>query len=170
MFKSSQSVFLTEINLTDNIFFSESPGSAKSHRRRESTPVMTATTSAEEKVFQRSATSVQLNLPSASPTVDVATANEVTKRHGVTKLVKEFEKFATIRSKHFNKSESPTEETDGLISSRSKNIFLKNRRKISGTVPKNLQYMKQSSVVESPVYRRQRRPGIHVETSHSTEV
>ena len=110
-------------------------------------------------------------------TASTTTTTSEPKRHGVVRIIKDFEKFATLRSRHFNQSESLVEETmtDSSQASASspdkvKNKFLKNRRKISGTVPKNLSYLKQMSAVESPVYRRQRRPGIHVETSNFSEV
>ena len=161
--------------------FPELPGSARISRRRESTPVMTKKATTDEKVFKRSTTVVQIN-PDSNQTLDVSatattTTSELPKRFGVTKIIRDFEKFATQRSRHFNQSDSLVEETmtDSSQASASspdklKNKFLKNRRKISGTVPKNLSYLKQASVVDSPVYRRQRRTGIHVETSNFSEV
>ena len=140
----------------------------------------------DEKVFKRSVTSSDIFVTPFG-TNDVSTTNETSKRRGlgVSKLVKEFEKFATIRSRHFIQSESVIEETDSskqqqqpatataaaaAASTSSKNIFVKNNRKISSTVPKNLLYKKQTSLGDNTVYRRQRRDGIHVETSNSTEV
>ena len=138
----------------------------------------------DEKVFKRSVDSSDIFVTPFG-TNDVSTTNETSKRRGlgVSKLVKEFEKFATIRSRHFIQSESVIEETDSskqqqqpatataaAASTSSKNIFVKNNRKISSTVPKNLLYKKQTSLGDNTVYRRQRRDGIHVETSNSTEV
>lgn len=101
----------------------------------------------------------------------------------MSKLVRDFEKFATVRSRYFKQSESVIEEVDSsqpaaaaaaaTVNSLTtpKNIFVKNRRKAGAgaTVPKNLHFSKQISVGEGATYRRQRRQAIHVEIQNSTE-
>ena len=167
--------------------FSEYPGSAKSQRRRESTPIVgtpNVVKREDVKSLKRSITSTDL-IPTNHHDDDMAKFNELVKKHKVptvSRIVREFEKFATLRSKHFTYSESVAEETDSSsqftvdsvldtnAESSVKNIFVKNRKKNSGTVPKNLQYLQQISTGISPRYRRHRRPGIHVVSSDSTEV
>ena len=162
------------------LLFSEYPGSAKSQRRRESTPILGTPNVAkrcDEKSLKRSVTSSDL-IPTSQN--DEMIKHKVPK---VSRIVRELEKFATLRSRHFNYNETVAEETDSSCqftvdsvadvnpeSSMVKSIFVKNRKMNSGTVPKNLQYLQQISSGVSPRYRRHRRPGIHVISPESTEV
>ncbi len=127
--------------------------------------------------------------PPSSPTATSDNVDTVAKRHRaptVSRIFRELEKLSTLRSRQFVPIESFAEETDSstqvtITSDTSsqletlpgvRSMFAKNRQKISGTMPRNvnLQYLKQISTGVAPTYRRHRRVGIHVPSSDSTEV
>ena len=149
---------------------------------------------ADDKYLKRSSTSQDLipqivTTPPTSPT-KIAAGNDIARRPKVatvSRIVREFEKFATLRSRNFN-PDSFAEETDSsqmtvtsdvTISnpnqkrdSQGQNIFVKNRRKNNGANHKrtNLDFLTQISTGVSPTYRRHRRQGIHVVKIDSTDV
>lgn len=105
-----------------------------------------------------------MTTPPSSPSTISDNVDNVAKRHRaptVSRILRELEKFSTLRSRHFVPAESFAEETDSstqvtVTSDASsqletspgvRSMFAKNRQKISGTVPRNvnLQYLKQIS-------------------------
>ena len=105
-----------------------------------------------------------MTTPPSSPSTLSDNVDNVAKRHRaptVSRIFRELEKFSTLRSRHFVPSESVAEETDcsaqvTITSDTSsqfeampgvRSMFAKNRQKISGTMPRNvnLQYLKQIS-------------------------